>query len=174
MKRAGSFAIITLSLLLLGCNKNDDTTVGTKDDVIGIWRLREKIENDRLVTLGICDLKEMYVFGKEQYTHETYSQERIKYKATASKKSASGIQIFGSDDDYYTEVDNTVNCTSNGVTVGTWTKVGGDKYQLKGTNTVESKEYIFSFSADKRTLYLEVETYLAGKTYTSYLVYKKQ
>lgn len=168
MKRAGSFAVITLSLFLLGCNKNDDTSAGPKEDLVGIWKLREKIENDRLVTLGICELKEMYVFGKEQYTHETYSQERVKYKATG------GIQVFGSDDDYYTEIDNTVNCKSNGVTVGTWTKVGGDKYQLKGTNTTENKEYTLSFSVDKKTLYLEKETYLAGKTYTSYLVYKKQ
>ncbi|WP_158963295.1 hypothetical protein [Myroides fluvii] len=167
MKRAGSLAVITILFVLLGCNKNDDAPREPKEDLIGIWRLREMIENDRLVSLGICDLKEVYVFGKEQYSHETYSQERIKYKAAS-------FDLFGSDDDYYTEIDNTVNCKSNGVVIGTWTKISGDLYQLKGTNSTENKEYSISFSADKKTFYLEKETSLGGKVYTSYKVYKKQ
>ncbi|MDM1044924.1 hypothetical protein HX004_07595 [Myroides sp. 1354] len=167
MKRAGSLAVMTILSVLLGCNKHDDSSNGPKEDLVGVWRLREKIENDRLITLGICDLKEVYVFGQTQYSHETYSQEQVKYKTTS-------IGIFGSDDDYYTEIDNTVNCKSNGVSIGTWIKIGGDKYQLKGTNTTENREYSISFSADKRTFYLEKETYLGGKVYTSYGVYKKQ
>ncbi|MGQ8867550.1 hypothetical protein [Myroides sp. TSA_177.3] len=174
MKRAGSLAVIGLFLLLLGCNKNDDSSDTPKEDLVGIWRLRERIENDRLITLGICDLKEVYVFGKDQYSHETYSQERVKYKAAGEPSKNAGISIFGSDDDYYTEIDNTINCKSNGVVLGTWTKIGGDKYQLKGTNTTENKTVELFFSADKKTFYLEQETRLAGKTYSSYSVYKKQ
>lgn len=174
MKRARSLAIAALFLFLLGCNKNDDSSDMPREDLIGIWRLRERIENDRLITLGICDLKEVYVFGTHQYSHETYSQERVKYKTLGMSSTNSRSSLFGSDDDDYTEIDNTINCKSNGVVLGTWTKIGGDTYQLKGTNTTENKTVEVFFSADKKTFYLEQETHVGGKMYSSYGVYKKQ
>lgn len=173
MKKAGSLLITSVFLFLIGCNKNDDTQTTSKDTIVGTWKLIERIENDRLIPLGICELKELYVFGPEQYSHETFRQDIKKYKShqitTANKP-----VIFGSDDDYYTEIDNTVHCKSDGVVIGTWSKTGTDEYTLKGNTFSGSQEYAIYFSKDNKKFYLEKPVYLSGRPSISTFVYKRQ
>ncbi|MDR0227891.1 MAG: hypothetical protein LBI72_02345 [Flavobacteriaceae bacterium] len=177
MKQVGSLFIASLFLFLIGCNKNDDSQNTPSDDIVGVWKLMEKIENDRLVPLGICELKEMYVFGNKQYSHETFRQDIGKYKGyqtNSTVKKTSQKVLFGSDDDYYTPIDNTVTCKSDGVSIGTWTKLDKDNYQLKGTNTIGTQLYPITFSVDKTKFYLEKTSYFGGRNTKSIYVYKKQ
>ncbi|MDR2223839.1 MAG: hypothetical protein LBE34_14060 [Flavobacteriaceae bacterium] len=178
MKKIGTLFMASLFLCLGGCNKNDDSRDTPKDDIMGIWRLMERIENDKFVSLGICELKEVYMFGPEQYSHETFRQDTGKYKSYQNKefleRTTSKKVILGSDDDYYTEIDNTIRCKSDGVTIGTWSKVGTNDYQLKETNAAGTKKYPIYFSADKKKLYLEKETYFGGRVSTSLYVFKRQ
>lgn len=81
MKKITAIILVLLSgFLLTNCNKDDDNMRSSANSIIGTWKLIEEYTDGTAVSLNSCSLQENYIFGAEQFTHETYSNSSRRFE----------------------------------------------------------------------------------------------
>lgn len=80
MKKITTLIVLLISVLLLvNCNKDDSNEREMANSIVGVWKLVEEYTDGAAVSLNNCALKETYIFGAEQFTHEVYAAASRKF-----------------------------------------------------------------------------------------------
>lgn len=102
-------SLILITILAVGCSKDDDSNVKTGQDLIGTWKLDYYIQDGELTEEIICDDQIQYVFSSNgNYTETTYAG------ATSSE------------------------CLTATITNGTWVNTSGNNFELTPNKTASS------------------------------------
>ncbi|MCL7763660.1 lipocalin family protein [Polaribacter sp. Z014] len=99
-------SLILITVLAVGCSKDDDSISSSSKDLVGTWKLDYFVQDGQLTEEIICDNQIQYVFSSNgNYTETTY--------AGSSSK----------------------DCKTATVTSGTWTNISDNDYELTPNKT---------------------------------------
>ncbi|THF47463.1 MULTISPECIES: lipocalin family protein [Flavobacterium] len=193
---------LVLTIVFIGCNKDEDTVILQSNPVIGTWKLVEEYSNNQLVTLNNCNLQETYIFGEQQFTHEMYSNGGRFDDSTFQKGGdddddddhSGGSNDDDDDDDDHGPVNpnpgngggttdddddddhggngGTGTCVLSETVIGYWTNPGNNLYSLTSSNAIDTKNIIFTDNGNK--FYYETAVNVNGISVTKKYVFKRQ
>lgn len=189
MKKKILLFVASIAMILSSCNNDDNgsTITYSNNTIVGSWKLIEKYENNEFVSLNNCELQETYIFGPQQYSHETFSG------SASGRISTNNYVTYGDDDDDHDDDDddddhhssdddddddddhgNSGNCISQGVTIGNWSTPSGSLYHLSQTGTGEINIMNIYFTNNNNRFYYEVTEMINGRVITTKYVFQKQ
>jgi hypothetical protein len=187
-------AIIAI-VFVISCNNDDDNK--TANPVIGTWKLTALYTDGKSTTLTNCEMEETYIFGPEQYTHETYENGAKRSLLTKGTDGGDDDDDGGDDkeddkgDDHSDEGEDDIitpgtddnsddtddnpgtggNCINAERIVGYWT-VKKDVLTLTA-NGVE-QNYPIVFEEGSTRFYIEIPVTVKGQTVVKRYVFQRQ
>ena len=195
MKRITLLVLVCLTIIIAGCNKNDDNiaggTINTDEAIIGTWKLSAVLTDGAETTIGNCDKEETYIFGTEQLTHEVYlssdddddddddsDDESDDHSDDSSDDDSDDSSDDDSDDssDDDSDDDNrsgkVETCTLLTRKLAYWSNEGSNHYKLTFTDVTENHNITFTEANNK--FYFEKTVTERGVTKVKRYIFQRQ
>ena len=191
MKRIALLLLVCLTVIISGCNKNDDNisggTVNTDEAIIGTWKLTALLTDGAETTIGNCDKEETYIFGNDQLTHEVYlssnddddsDDETDDHSDDESDDSSDDDSDDSSDDNSDDDSDDdnrsgkVETCTLLTRKLAYWSNEGANIYKLTFTDVTEN--HLITFTEANNKFYFEKTVTERGVTKVKRYVFQRQ